>query len=284
MKNIIKIITTIFIFSNSIVFSQVYQTGNGGLNFFRLSSNYRSAKIEMIDGTVKNGFITGFIENNNIEFGDFRQFSNFEHQLNLDDNKFKFKETLESESQKLTQENIKSISLVNDSDIKTYYLIDVYAVDKKTKKLESLNRKVWLPLLYEGKETNIYGFNLFTNNRYVFTYYYISNDENNAIRFFDDSMGLCGQKCYLEYYTAFLYEVFVKKCEAMKPKVDQLLKETNIEKAKELYSENKEEIKKINKDKTLSKEAKKELTTKLQQDLVLNPIIGLIKDQEKNCK
>lgn len=284
MKNIIKIITTIFIFSNSIVFSQVYQTGNGGLNFFRLSSNYRSAKIEMIDGTVKNGFITGFIENNNIEFGDFRQFSNFEHQLNLDDNKFKFKETLESESQKLTQENIKSISLVNDSDIKTYYLIDVYAVDKKTKKLESLNRKVWLPLLYEGKETNIYGFNLFTNNRYVFTYYYISNDENNAIRFFDDSIGLCGQKCYLEYYTAFLYEVFVKKCEAMKPKVDQLLKETNIEKAKELYSENKEEIKKINKDKTLSKEAKKELTTKLQQDLVLNPIIGLIKDQEKNCK
>lgn len=284
MKNIIKIITTIFIFSNSIVFSQVYQTGNGGLNFFRLSSNYRSAKIEMIDGTVKNGFITGFIENNNIEFGDFRQFSNFEHQLNLDDNKFKFKETLESESQKLTQENIKSISLVNDSDIKTYYLIDVYAVDKKTKKLESLNRKVWLPLLYEGKETKIYGFNLFTNNRYVFTYYYISNDENNAIRFFDDSMGLCGQKCYLEYYTAFLYEVFVKKCEAMKPKVDQLLKETNIEKAKELYSENKEEIKKINKDKTLSKEAKKELTTKLQQDLVLNPIIGLIKDQEKNCK
>lgn len=284
MKNIIKIITTIFIFSNSTVFSQVYQTGNGGLNFFRLSSNYRSAKIEMIDGTVKNGFITGFIENNNIEFGDFRQFSNFEHQLNLDDNKFKFKETLESESQKLTQENIKSISLVNDSDIKTYYLIDVYAVDKKTKKLESLNRKVWLPLLYEGKETNIYGFNLFTNNRYVFTYYYISNDENNAIRFFDDSMGLCGQKCYLEYYTAFLYEVFVKKCEAMKPKVDQLLKETNIEKAKELYSENKEEIKKINKDKTLSKEAKKELTTKLQQDLVLNPIIGLIKDQEKNCK
>lgn len=284
MKNIIKIITTIFIFSNSIVFSQVYQTGNGGLNFFRLSSNYRSAKIEMIDGTVKNGFITGFIENNNIEFGDFRQFSNFEHQLNLDDNKFKFKETLESESQKLTQENIKSISLVNDSDIKTYYLIDVYAVDKKTKKLESLNRKVWLPLLYEGKETKIYGFNLFTNNRYVFTYYYISNDENNAIRFFDDSMGLCGQKCYLEYYTAFLYEVFVKKCEAMKPKVDQLLKETNIEKAKELYSENKEEIKKINKDKTLSKEAKKELTTKLQQDLVLNPVIGLIKDQEKNCK
>jgi DNA-binding MltR family transcriptional regulator len=284
MKNIIKIITTIFIFSNSSVFSQVYQTGNGGLNFFRLSSNYRSAKIEMIDGTVKNGFITGFIENNNIEFGDFRQFSNFEHQLNLDDNKFKFKETLESESQKITQENIKSISLVNDSDIKTYYLIDVYAVDKKTKKLESLNRKVWLPLLYEGKETNIYGFNLFTNNRYIFTYYYISNGENNAIRFFDDSMGLCGQKCYLEYYTAFLYEVFVKKCEAMKPNVDQLLKETNIEKAKELYSENKEEIKKINKDKTLSKEAKKELTTKLQQDLVLNPIIGLIKDQEKNCK
>jgi hypothetical protein len=284
MKNIIKIITTIFIFSNSTVFSQVYQTGNGGLNFFRLSSNYRSAKIEMIDGTVKNGFITGFIENNNIEFGDFRQFSNFEHQLNLDDNKFKFKETLESESQKLTQENIKSISLVNDSEIKTYYLIDVYAVDKKTKKLESLNRKVWLPLLYEGKETNIYGFNLFTNNRYVFTYYYISDGENNAIRFFDDSMGLCGQKCFIEYYTAFLYEVFVKKCEAMKPNVDQLLKETNIEKAKELYSENKEEIKKINKDKTLSKEAKKELTTKLQQDLVLNPIIGLIKDQEKNCK
>lgn len=284
MKNIIKIITTLFIFSNSIVFSQVYQTGNGGLNLFRLSSNYRSAKIEMIDGTVKNGFITGFIENNNIEFGDFRQFSNFEHQLNLDDNKFKFKETLESESQKLTQENIKSISLLNDTDIKTYYLIDVYAVDKKTKKLESLNRKVWLPLLYEGKETNIYGFNLFTNNRYVFTYYYISNGENKAIRFFDDSMGLCGQKCYIEYYTAFLYEVFVKKCEAIKPNVDQLLKETNIEKAKELYSENKEEIKKINKDKTLSKEAKKELTTKLQQDLVLNPIIGLIKDQEKNCK
>lgn len=284
MKLKLKITFAFFILYNAAIFSQVYQAGNGGINFFRFSSNYRPAKIELNDGTIKNGFIAGFIENENIEIGSFSQFSNFEHQLNLDDNKFKFKINKESDDEKLSQENIKSISLINEASTKTYYLVDVFAIDKKTKKLQSLKRKAWLPLLHQGKKTNIYGFNLFINNRYVYTYYYLSIDDKTGVRFFDDSMGLCGKKCAIEYFGHFLNEVFVKNCEAMKPFVANTISESNMEKVKELNSKNNDEIKKIKKNKNLSKEEKEQMTTKLHQDFALNPIIELINEQEKNCK
>lgn len=272
------------ILCTAFTFSQNHQTGSGGINFFRLSSNYRPAKIVFNDGTIKQGFVAGFIENENIEIGGFSQLSNFEHQLNLDDNKFKFKINKESDGEKLSQENIKSISLINATFVKTYYLVDVFAVDKKTKKLESLKRKAWLPLLHQGKKTSIYGFNLFINNRYTFTYYYLGIDDKMAVRFFDDGMGLCGKKCAIEYFGNFLNEVFVKNCEAMKPYVANTISESNMEKFKALNAIKESEIKKIKRDKKLTKDEKEQMTTKLYQDFALGPIIELINEQEKNCK
>lgn len=148
------------LFFQLLIYSQTYQSGSG-INFFRINSNYASAEIEYTSGEVKKGFISGFIENDNIEILNLSQFSNFESQLNIDDDKFKFKKDENSKPEKLSKNELSRITLINGTSKNNFYLKEVYALDIKTKKLKSLDRKVWLPKLRSNKKIDVFGFNLF---------------------------------------------------------------------------------------------------------------------------
>ena len=275
MKKIILLITIIF--NYNVMVSQTY-TSNSGLINFNLGNKYEEAEITYSDSTKVKGYINGFIENNSIEVGlglDF--FDKFEDQLNLDDKKFYFKKEIDDKAITLTQENIKSISVVVNNVTKTYYLLKIKSVDKK-KNIVDLNRKVWLPLLKDSEEIKIFGFNLFINNRYVHTYTYLSNDDEYALKPTDKSF--ISSDAIIESYQIMLKYIF-NDCEKIKPLIEEF---TNKENAKKKYAELQLQIKAVKKEKDLTKVEEKNKILKLNEDYFTEPYVKMIEEYKKSCK
>ena len=271
------------LFFQLLLYSQTYQSGTG-INLFRINSNYVSAEVEYNSGEIKKGLISGFIENENIEILNLSQFSNFESQLNIDDDKFKFKKDENSKPEKLNKNELSRITLIKGTSNKNFYLKEVYAIDIKTKKLKSLDRKVWLPKLRSNQKIDVFGFNLFLNNRYTYTYYYLTLENDKVIRFFDDKMGLCSYECGKEYYSNFLNEVFVRSCEEMKVPVQEYMDSMTKENIKKTFKEKDNKIKEIKKDKNLKSEERAKLILETEENFVLQPIQDLISIHEDKCK
>ena len=275
MKKIILLITIIF--NYNVMVSQTY-TSNSGLINLNLGNKYEEAEITYSDNTKVKGYINGFIENNSIEVGlglDF--FDKFEDQLNLDDKKFYFKKEINDKPITLTQENIKSISVVVNNVTKTYYLLKIKSVDKK-KNIVDLNRKVWLPLLKDSEEIKIFGFNLFINNRYVHTYTYLSNDDEYALKPTDKSF--ISSDAIIESYQIMLKYIF-NDCEKIKPLIEEF---TNKENAKKKYAELQLQIKAVKKEKDLTKVEEKNKILKLNEDYFTEPYVKMIEEYKKSCK
>ena len=275
MKKIILLITIIF--NYNVMVSQTY-TSNSGLINFNLGNKYEEAEITYSDSTKVKGYINGFIENNSIEVGlglDF--FDKFEDQLNLDDKKFYFKKEIDDKAITLTQENIKSISVVVNNVTKTYYLLKIKSVDKK-KNIVDLNRKVWLPLLKDDDKIKIFGFNLFLNNRYVGTFNYLSNDNEYALKPTDRVF--VSSDTMIESYQIMLKYIF-NDCEQIKPLIDEF---TNKEKAKKKYAELQLQIKAVKKEKGLTKIDEKNKILKLNEDYFTEPYVKMIEEYKKSCK
>ena len=275
MKKIILLITIIF--NYNVMVSQTY-TSNSGLINLNLGNKYEEAEITYSDNTKVKGYINGFIENNSIEVGlglDF--FDKFEDQLNLDDKKFYFKKEIDDKAITLTQENIKSISVVVNNVTKTYYLLKIKSVDKK-KNIVDLNRKVWLPLLKDDDKIKIFGFNLFLNNRYVGTFNYLSNDNEYALKPTDRVF--VSSDTMIESYQIMLKYIF-NDCEQIKPLIDEF---TNKEKAKKKYAELQLQIKAVKKEKGLTKIDEKNKILKLNEDYFTEPYVKMIEEYKKSCK
>ena len=275
MKKIILLITIIF--NYNVMVSQTY-TSNSGLINFNLGNKYEEAEITYSDNTKVKGYINGFIENNSIEVGlGLDYFDKFEDQLNLDDKKFYFKKEIDDKAITLTQENIKSISVVVNNVTKTYYLLKIKSVDKK-KNIVDLNRKVWLPLLKDSEEIKIFGFNLFINNRYVHTYTYLSNDDEYALKPTDKSF--ISSDAIIESYQIMLKYIF-NDCEKIKPLIEEF---TNKENAKKKYAELQLQIKAVKKEKDLTKVEEKNKILKLNEDYFTEPYVKMIEEYQKSCK
>ena len=275
MKKIILIITIIF--NYNVMVSQTY-TSNSGLINFNLGNKYEEAEITYSDNTKVKGYINGFIENNSIEVGlGLDYFDKFEDQLNLDDKKFYFKKEIDDKAITLTQENIKSISVVVNNVTKTYYLLKIKSVDKK-KNIVDLNRKVWLPLLKDDDKIKIFGFNLFLNNRYVGTFNYLSNDNEYALKPTDRVF--VSSDTMIESYQIMLKYIF-NDCEQIKPLIDEF---TNKEKAKKKYAELQLQIKAVKKEKGLTKIDEKNKILKLNEDYFTEPYVKMIEEYKKSCK
>lgn len=275
MKKIILLITIIF--NYNVMVSQTY-TSNSGLINLNLGNKYEEAEITYSDSTKVKGYINGFIENNSIEVGlglDF--FDKFEDQLNLDDKKFYFKKEINDKPITLTQENIKSISVVVNNVTKTYYLLKIKSVDKK-KNIVDLNRKVWLPLLKDDDKIKIFGFNLFLNNRYVGTFNYLSNDSEYALKPTDRVF--VSSDTMIESYQIMLKYIF-NDCEQIKPLIDEF---TNKENAKKKYAELQLQIKAVKKEKDLTKVEEKNKILKLNEDYFTEPYVKMIEEYKKSCK
>ena len=275
MKKIILLITIIF--NYNVMVSQTY-TSNGGLINLNLGNKYEEAEITYSDNTKVKGYINGFIENNSIEVGlGLDYFDKFEDQLNLDDKKFYFKKEIDDKAITLTQENIKSISVVVNNVTKTYYLLKIKSVDKK-KNIVDLNRKVWLPLLKDDDKIKIFGFNLFLNNRYVGTFNYLSNDNEYALKPTDRVF--VSSDTMIESYQIMLKYIF-NDCEQIKPLIDEF---TNKEKAKKKYAELQLQIKAVKKEKGLTKIDEKNKILKLNEDYFTEPYVKMIEEYKKSCK
>ena len=275
MKKIILLITIIF--NYNVMVSQTY-TSNSGLINFNLGNKYEEAEITYSDNTKVKGYINGFIENNSIEVGlGLDYFDKFEDQLNLDDKKFYFKKEIDDKAITLTQENIKSISVVVNNVTKTYYLLKIKSVDKK-KNIVDLNRKVWLPLLKDDDKIKIFGFNLFLNNRYVGTFNYLSNDNEYALKPTDRVF--VSSDTMIESYQIMLKYIF-NDCEQIKPLIDEF---TNKENAKKKYAELQLQIKAVKKEKDLTKVEEKNKILKLNEDYFTEPYVKMIEEYKKSCK
>lgn len=275
MKKIILLITIIF--NYNVMVSQTY-TSNSGLINLNLGNKYEEAEITYSDNTKVKGYINGFIENNSIEVGlGLDYFDKFEDQLNLDDKKFYFKKEIDDKAITLTQENIKSISVVVNNVTKTYYLLKIKSVDKK-KNIVDLNRKVWLPLLKDDDKIKIFGFNLFLNNRYVGTFNYLSNDNEYALKPTDRVF--VSSDTMIESYQIMLKYIF-NDCEQIKPLIDEF---TNKEKAKKKYAELQLQIKAVKKEKGLTKIDEKNKILKLNEDYFTEPYVKMIEEYKKSCK
>ena len=275
MKKIILLITIIF--NYNVMVSQTY-TSNSGLINFNLGNKYEEAEITYSDNTKVKGYINGFIENNSIEVGlGLDYFDKFEDQLNLDDKKFYFKKEIDDKPIILTQDKIKSISVVVNNVTKTYYLLKIKSVDKK-KNIVDLNRKVWLPLLKDDDKIKIFGFNLFLNNRYVGTFNYLSNDNEYALKPTDRVF--VSSDTMIESYQIMLKYIF-NDCEQIKPLIDEF---TNKEKAKKKYAELQLQIKAVKKEKGLTKIDEKNKILKLNEDYFTEPYVKMIEEYKKSCK
>ena len=275
MKKIILLITIIF--NYNVMVSQTY-TSNSGLINLNLGIKYKEAEITYSDNTKVKGYINGFIENNSIEVGlGLDYFDKLEDQLNLDDKKFHFKKEINDKPIILTQDKIKSISVVVNNVTKTYYLLKIKSVDKK-KNIVDLNRKVWLPLLKDSEEIKIFGFNLFINNRYVHTYTYLSNDDEYALKPTDKSF--ISSDAIIESYQIMLKYIF-NDCEKIKPLIEEF---TNKENAKKKYAELQLQIKAVKKEKDLTKVEEKNKILKLNEDYFTEPYVKMIEEYKKSCK
>ena len=257
--------------------SQTY-TSNSGLINLNLGNKYEEAEITYSDNTKVMGYINGFIENNSIEFGlGLDYFDKLEDQLNLDDKKFHFKKEINDKPIILTQDKIKSISVIVNNVTKTYYLLKIKSVDKK-KNIVDLNRKVWLPLLKDSEEIKIFGFNLFINNRYVHTYTYLSNDDEYALKPTDKSF--ISSEAIIESYQTMLKYIF-NDCDKIKPLFEEF---TNKENAKKKYAELQLQIKAVKKEKDLTKVEEKNKILKLNEDYFTEPYVKMIEEYKKSCK
>ena len=275
MKKIILLITIIF--NYNVMVSQTY-TSNSGLINLNLGNKYEEAEITYSDNTKVKGYINGFIENNSIEVGlGLDYFDKLEDQLNLDDKEFHFKKEINDKPIILTQDKIKSISVVVNNVTKTYYLLKIKSVDKK-KNIVDLNRKVWLPLLKDSEEIKIFGFNLFINNRYVHTYTYLSNDDEYALKPTDKSF--ISSDAIIESYQIMLKYIF-NDCEKIKPLIEEF---TNKENAKKKYAELQLQIKAVKKEKDLTKVEEKNKILKLNEDYFTEPYVKMIEEYKKSCK
>ena len=275
MKKIILLITIIF--NYNVMVSQTY-TSNSGLINLNLGNKYEEAEITYSDNTKVKGYINGFIENNSIEVGlGLDYFDKLEDQLNLDDKKFHFKKEINDKPIILTQDKIKSISVVVNNVTKTYYLLKIKSVDKK-KNIVDLNRKVWLPLLKDSEEIKIFGFNLFINNRFVHTYTYLSNDDEYALKPTDKSF--ISSDAIIESYQIMLKYIF-NDCEKIKPLIEEF---TNKENAKKKYAELQLQIKAVKKEKDLTKVEEKNKILKLNEDYFTEPYVKMIEEYKKSCK
>lgn len=275
MKKIIFLITILF--NYNVMVSQTY-TSNSGLINLNLGNKYEEAEITYSDNTKVKGYINGFIENNSIEVGlGLDYFDKLEEQLNLDDKKFHFKKEVNDKPITLTQDKIKSISVIVNNVTKTYYLLKIKSVDKK-KNIVDLDRKVWLPLLKDSEKIKIFGFNLFINNRYVHTYTYLSNDDEYALKPIDKSF--ISSDALIESYQIMLKYIF-NNCDKIKPLIKEF---TNKENAKKKYAELQLQIKAVKKEKDLTKVEEKNKILKLNEDYFTEPYVKMIEEYKKSCK
>jgi hypothetical protein len=258
---------------------------------FTLGTKYEKAEITFLDGHKESGFIYGFISNKWIEFGNplTSGLETLENKLNLMDNSFTFKNTIEGAPRNLTQKDFNEIRIFDDKlQGQDYKLMDLKTVNVKGDIID-LHKKAWLPL-YSVDKISIYAYDvMFSDNRgspskYAFTAVYLNNPKDNfAINPIDyNRINLFNFGKIDDKLIFVLKEVF-KDCPEFVKKFNGDPKKvlSNYFKDPQQRKIDKKEFKENSKD--LSKHEKKELEMKMNEKMWIDPYLKLIEEYNTTC-
>src|SRR5690606_32951959 len=127
---------------------------------------YNKAKIELEDGTIKEGYVLSFDDKNAYYFdtSQYEQlFASPEHNNNLTKEYYTFRENEKAKDQKINMSDIKKISLEEPNPITGEVETHDYEKVKIAKPNNDLEMKFWdnevlLPLFYSNAKIKIYNF------------------------------------------------------------------------------------------------------------------------------
>jgi hypothetical protein len=264
------------------------------LHFLLLFSLVANAKfidgiVKFNDGHEEKGLIKSFLE----ERWFFKQYSkSLEKDLNLDDKFLIFKSSKDAEEKKIFIDDVDQVSLINDDKTLEIFKVIFLKEVNKDGTIASESKKVYLPLLKEGK-INIYGFKYLEKDWSAGSYgvsvtrserfYYQNAKENYAINYgnTDEFLSdiLLEKDFWKKVYRRMgdpLKDLF-KDCPEMNSKID-IMMEKYISRDKDFEEKEKllrKEFRKLPRDKQL------DLLTIHYYDF--NFIDSLISDYQ-NCK
>lgn len=189
------------------------------INSILLNARFQNATILFNDGHSETGLVKSFLEQRTISAG---FSSNLEHELNLDDKIIKFKLSNDAEVKDLSIDDIKQITISYENNYSiTYRVLYLKELDKKGDFKEK-SRKVFLPLLKEGK-INIYGLRYSTqtgsgSGPYTGEVFYYQNaEEDYAINYFN--MGFSAM-FNIQQRTLNPFRILFKDCPSALKEID----------------------------------------------------------------
>jgi hypothetical protein len=167
------------------------QKPEGGEILITKHADYKPAELTFVDGHKEQGFIYGFISNKFIAFGSLLEtgFETLENDLNLMDDSFTFKTTMDGEKKKLGQKEVIEVKLFWNTDTPKFYRL----MDMKTAtgdgEVIDLKKKVWLPLYYTEGKINVFSFDTYSvppnaligKNKAIYneTFVYLNHSDDN---------------------------------------------------------------------------------------------------------
>ncbi len=211
-----------------------------------VNARFQKAEVLFNDGHSEIGFVRSFLEQRVMTAG----FSNnLEHELNLDDKIIKFKITEDAETKDLSIDDIKQITIFYENNYTAIYrALFLKELDKKGNFKEK-SRRVFLPLLKEGK-INIYGLRYSTQTGSgagpysAEVFYYQNAKENYAVNYFN--MGFSAL-FNIQERTLNPFRSLFKDCQTALTKIDNLQNKWNNA-TKDERKAKKEENKKLMKE------------------------------------
>ncbi len=252
---------------------------------FTLGTKYREAEITFVDKHIEKGYIYGFIDNRAIEFdlNFLSEFSSIETRLNLTDESFDFKKSLEEKPTKLKSKDIVEIKLTNyDGKLEYWKLMDLKTVNSKGEIID-LHKKTWLPILKTGK-VNLFSINIISRKKYAYTISYLNNSNDNfainPINF--NLLDIFNFNKINEKMIFVLKEVF-KDCPEYLKNFDN-----NPNTFLEKYFKTRQEMKNDEKElkestENLPKNERKQLEMEMKSKFFTDPYLKLIDEYEKTC-
>lgn len=223
---------------------------------FIANARFEKATILFNDGHTETGLIRSFLEQRILTSG---YSTNLEHELNLDDKIVKFKVSENAEVRDLSIDDIKQVTLLYDNNYTAVYrVLTLKDVDDKGNLKEKF-RKVFLPLLKEGK-INIYGLRYHGKDGGVpfqdEVFYYQNAKDNYAINYYN--IGLFSLFSMKERILNPFRQLF-SDCPSALAEIDTMEKKF-LSSTKEDMKATREEQKKLTKEfNNLTKEEKKDL-------------------------
>ncbi len=163
-----------------------------------LNSSWQPAKVEFEDGSVQEGYIKNFMRNSTKRF---RMTGMTKDKVN--DNRFKFKSSVDSKSKTIRKKNIKNVQLIHDDNIWRFDKLDLRSLNRHGKPMKSSDN-TFLLLYNEGEKASVYMKTFEAHNKILDAPVYLKSYQDEfAIPYFEIKL--------LNVFTLFNQEKMLNK-------------------------------------------------------------------------